>query len=92
MENSNRDILSAALFQHSSKIQPFKQSSLDRIIERILFFSTNSCLSSEEIQKVFIDTIGYTIPLSVFESSIERLLKNNSVLTDKEDEEKVNFS
>lgn len=79
MKELYRKILSAAIFQHSSKVQPFKQSSLDRIIERIIFLSENDCLTIEEIQENFISLIGYNIPVSIFESATERLLKLNSI-------------
>lgn len=87
----NREILSAALFQHSSKVQPFKQESLDSIVERIIFFSKKSSLSSKEIQDIFVEIIGYCIPISIFESSIERLLTAKKIYVDQiiEDEYKI---
>jgi len=75
MEDFYRKILSAAIFQHSSKVQPFKQSSIDRIIERIILFSQSGCLTIEEIQKSFIEIIGYSIPVLVFETAIEKIDK-----------------
>ncbi|TDO01382.1 hypothetical protein [Sunxiuqinia elliptica] len=80
MEDFYRKILSAAIFQHSSKVQPFKQSSLDRIIERIIMCSEHVSLTIEEIQKSFIETIGYSIPVGVIEAAIERLIQHKSLI------------
>ncbi|HUW06889.1 MAG TPA: hypothetical protein VMW01_11575 [Williamwhitmania sp.] len=83
----NRRILTAALFQHSSKVQPFKQESLDSIVERIAFFSPDINLSIIGIQKIFTEITGYTIPTQNFESSVNRLLMSNRIEPDKNDAE-----
>lgn len=75
----NREILTAALFQHSSKVQPFKKDALDSIVERILFFTAQEYLSTHEIQKSFVEITGYTIPQNHFEDSLERLIKSGCV-------------
>jgi predicted nucleic acid-binding protein len=88
----NRQILTAALFQHSSRVQPFKQESLDSIVERILYFSQDKSISIAEIQTTFIDLVRYTIPLLHFENSIDRLLKDGIIEQDKDDEDKFVLS
>lgn len=87
-----RQILTAALFQHSSKVQPFKQDSLDSIVERILYFSQDKSISITNIQKTFIELVGYTIPLLLFEDSIERLIKDGRIEQDKNDENTFKIS
>lgn len=81
----NRQILTAVLFQHSSKVQPFKQESLDSIVERIVFFSPDINLSIIGIQKIFTEITGYTIPILNFESSLDRLQKSIRIEQDKND-------
>lgn len=88
----NREILTAAIFQHSSKIQPFKQGSLDSIVERIFYFSEKDFLAINEIQKIFVEIVGYTIPLEHFENSIERLIKSNKIETNTSDPTIFNIS
>lgn len=88
----NRGILTAAIFQHSSKVQPFKQESLDSIVERILHFSKKVSLSTTDIQNTFVELIGYCIPLDIFENSIERLLKDRKVTLDPTNEEKYRIN
>jgi len=74
-----RQILLAALFQHSSKVQPFKQESLDAIVERIIYFYSETNLSISNIQEIFTEITGYTIPSLYFENSVQRLLKLNKI-------------
>jgi hypothetical protein len=88
----NRGILTAAIFQHSSKVQPFKQESLDSIVERIIHFSKKVSLTTKDIQDNFVELIGYCIPIDIFENSIERLLKNRIVFVDPTNEEKYRIN
>lgn len=83
----NRQILAAALFQHSSKVQPFKEESLDAIVERIVYFSSKSSLSISSIQNIFTDISGYTIPSNYFKSSCERLVNANKIRLSKENDD-----
>lgn len=81
----NRQILTSALFQHSSRIQPFKQEALDSIVERIVFFHERKQMSIGDVQKVFVEIVGYTIPLVYFEHSVNRLLKLEKLYIAKQD-------
>ncbi len=75
-----RKMLTSALFQHSTKLQSFKQSSLDRIVERILYFSENIGLEVQDIQRIFKKELGYNLPISAFEKVIYRLLENKRII------------
>ncbi|MBT6684719.1 MAG: hypothetical protein HN704_05590 [Bacteroidetes bacterium] len=82
----NREILTAALFQHSSKVQSYKKDALDSIVERILFFTTKNHLSTHEIQISFVEITGYTIPQNHFEESLGRLIKSDCVLQNSDED------
>ena len=62
-----RKMLTSALFQHSTKLQSFKTSALERIVERIMYFSKKKEKSITEIQLVFKEELGYNLPYSSFE-------------------------
>jgi len=74
-----RKMLTSALFQHSTKLQSFKQSALDRIVERILYFSENIGVETQDIQYIFKKELGYVLPISSFEKAIERLQDNKRI-------------
>ena len=71
-----RKLLTAALFQHSSKIQSFKQTGLERITERIIYFSGNKGLKKQEIQSVFKEELGYNLPSTSFAKALDNLVDN----------------
>ena len=74
-----RKMLTSALFQHSTKLQSFKQSALDRIVERIIYFSESIGLETKDIQGIFKKELGYNLPKSSFENAIKRLFDNNRI-------------
>jgi len=74
-----RKMLTSALFQHSTKLQSFKQSALDRIVERIIYFSESIGVEINDIQNIFKKELGYNLPISAFEKAIERLLNNKRI-------------
>jgi predicted nucleic acid-binding protein len=82
-----RKLLTSALFQHSSKVQTFKQTALERITERIIYFSGNKGLKVNEIQSIFREELKYNLPTTSFIKALDYLLENERV--EKEVDEKT---
>lgn len=74
-----RKLLTSALFQHSSKTQSFKQVGLERITERIIYFSGNEGLKEHEIQTVFKEELGYNLPSASFTKALSNLLNKGRI-------------
>ncbi|MBN2396014.1 MAG: hypothetical protein JXC36_06090 [Candidatus Atribacteria bacterium] len=87
-----RNILASALFQYSTKFQTFKQTALDKIVERIFYATDKTSINLREIQDTFQRDIGYVLPIGIFDESIKRLIKSNRILQvkDKHDEYSLN--
>jgi predicted nucleic acid-binding protein len=82
-----RKILTSALFQHSTMLQSFKTSALERIVERIIYFSNKKEKSITEIQLVFKEELGYILPYSSFERAIKGLINTERIKLIEETED-----